>query len=135
MLRQQQLGFNAQLIGTAQHAEGIKAAHFGLFQLQALRVAFARRQYAANYGNRHNVILMYVLRAGKNLHRFAALAVIKHANPQVVAVGMTVNFHNLTGDYTLQALAQLGNGVNLQADTGNFIAQLRNGDVNIYILF
>ena len=26
-------------------------------------------------------------------------------------------------------------GVNLQADTGNFIAQLRNGDVNIYILF
>ena len=78
---------------------------------------------------------MYVLCAGKNLHRFAALAVIQHANPQVVAVGMTVNFHNLTGDYTLQALAQLGNGVNLQADTGNFIAQLRNGDVNIYILF
>ena len=61
---------------------------------------------------------------GKNLHRFAALAVIQHANPQVVAIGMTVNFHNLTGDYTLQALAKLGNGVNLQADTGNFIGCL-----------
>ena len=46
-----------------------------------------------------------------------------------------MDFHNLTGDNTLQALAQLGYGVNLQADTGNFIAQLRNGDVNIYILF
>ena len=78
---------------------------------------------------------MYILRAGKNLHRLAALAVIQHANPQVVTVGMTVNFHNLTGNNTLQTLAQLGNGVNLQADTGNFIAQLRNGDVNIYILF
>ncbi len=78
---------------------------------------------------------MYVLRAGKNLHRLAALTVIQHANPQVVAVGMTVDFHNLTGDNTLEALAQLGYSVNLQADTGNFIAQLRNGEVNIYILF
>ena len=135
LLGQQQLGVNAQLIGAAQHAEGIQAAHFSLFQLHAFGIAAARRQHAANYGNRHNVILVYILRTGQNLYRLAALAIIHHANPQMVAVRMTADFHNLTGNNALQAFAQFLYRVNLQAHTGNFIAQLLSGDVNIYILF
>ena len=135
LLGQQQLGVNAQLIGTAQHTEGIQTAHFSLFQLHALRIAAARRQHAANNGNRHNVILVYILRTSQNLHRLAALAIIHHANPQMVAVRVMADFHNLTGNNTLQAFAQFLYRVNLQAHTGNFIAQLLSGDVNIYILF
>ena len=78
---------------------------------------------------------MYVLCAGQNLHRLAALTIIHHAHPQMVRIGVTGNFHDLAGNNALQALAQLGYSVYFQANASNLVAQLFGRDVNIYILF